>query len=874
MIGPGDSGKSTILQAIEWALWPSWNLVATDTDFYNCATDSHIVIQLSMTELPEALMKEDTYGLYLRDYGMVLLGREDDEPRDGLPQVLTIRLTIDASLEPKWEIVTNRAEPKPISHKDRKLLTLGVVGSDHEKDFQWGRNSILQKYTDSRAALHNAFTTAMRNAVAGTTLEALDTVSPIIAGVGEKFGVAFNGQLRNKLLMQNGSYSSTVGVFDDNVPFAQRGLGSKRLLSIGMNVNTYDNSSVILVDELETGLEPYRISALINELRKQFKDSGQVIMTTHSRSVVCECTVDELAVVHASGGEICFSALNTVESIKSNVQGLIRREPDSFLCKRVIVCEGKTEVGLLRAFDDYPLRETDSRLAFYGVGIALGGGGNNFFELAKLLKECGYDTCILMDSDIASEEKQKIEAMSLGIPVFSWEAGYAIEEQLFKDASVSCAEDLTHTNAGVSVLTQRLTRNKTDKDKYTLSTISAFCMKWCNAYPNTAGIDDKLSVLDNRYYDDRHNGARHIFSHPWAREILQRTYSHVIVDEYQDCVIAQHKIFLEINNQIPVYVLGDPMQSIFGWAGKLVSWASIEFENLKIDTYPWRWEKTNKKLGKYLFHVRSILEPALHGAIVQMPIEPEDNCIMVVSTDYAHSAPFLAELQKYDTILYLAKSVDTQQSFARCSGGMFQNDEPQNLKDLYVNSRKLDSGDGFICANTIYAFIACCATQVTAELGSYERHIMNGDFDFSRIKKHLEFGRRMIAVKQTPSYDTMLSLLEWIQGTPTFRLCRKELFDELCRSIRYARDNGTSILEAAQQIRTIPVSNTKYNCFKRLASRTVLSKGLEFDCVVIDTSGRYNYSATDMYVAMTRAKQMIYFISNTKSITLSVPSGL
>jgi predicted ATP-dependent endonuclease of OLD family len=35
LIGAGDSGKSTLLTAIEWALWPSWSLIATDTDFYN-----------------------------------------------------------------------------------------------------------------------------------------------------------------------------------------------------------------------------------------------------------------------------------------------------------------------------------------------------------------------------------------------------------------------------------------------------------------------------------------------------------------------------------------------------------------------------------------------------------------------------------------------------------------------------------------------------------------------------------------------------------------------------------------------------------------------------------------------------------------------
>lgn len=441
LIGAGDSGKSTLLTAIEWALWPSWSLIATDTDFYNCDTTSPIEIIVSITELPRALMKEDKFGLYLRDFVKVCLGG-DDEPTDNGTTILTIQLTIDDTLEPKWNVITNRTDPKPISQKDRRLLSFGVVGFDHEKDFQWGRGSILQKYAVSREALHSAFTQAMRVAVENTSLEALDQMAPTLKDVGKQYGVGFNGEIHNRILMQNGSYSTTVGVFDDKVPFAQRGLGSKRLLSIGMNVNAYENGTLVLIDEVETGLEPYRISALINQFRSQFKDQGQLIMATHSRSVVCECGVSELCVVNSKAGVLKIHQLDKIDDIKGEVQGIIRGEPDAFLCKRIIVCEGKTEIGLLRSLDKKLFLKTGTRFAHYGVGTALGGGGNKFFSLACLLKTCGYDCCILMDSDIDNEEAEKEEVEKLGVKVFSWEKGNAIEEQLFQDASIQCVEQL------------------------------------------------------------------------------------------------------------------------------------------------------------------------------------------------------------------------------------------------------------------------------------------------------------------------------------------------------------------------------------------------------------------------------------------------
>lgn len=442
IIGPGDSCKSTLLKAIEWSLWPTWSLTVTDLDFYNGNTNNPIVIETTISEVPEELLSEDKFGLYLRDFGAMLLGSENDEPVDGRTPAITIRLTVDDSLEPSWSVITNRTDPRSISQKDRRLLSFGVVGYDYEKDFLWGRGSVLQKYSDSsKGALHTAYTQAMRSAVENTNLTELDRITTDISDVGSQYGVSFMGKLHNKLIMQNGSYSTAVGVFDRDVPFSQRGLGSKRLLSMGLNIHASSNGSLILVDELETGLEPYRISTLINQLRAEFSDKGQIIFTTHSRSVVCECTTDELFVISENSGKVSLTSLS-MDDIKEDVQAIIRSEPDSFLCKRLIVCEGKTEIGILRALDNAIYEKTGIRFAHYGVGTALGGGGGKTFKLAKLLKNCGYDVSILMDADIESEDAEKKSMESLGIIVFSWEDGNAIEEQIFADVDLDTAESL------------------------------------------------------------------------------------------------------------------------------------------------------------------------------------------------------------------------------------------------------------------------------------------------------------------------------------------------------------------------------------------------------------------------------------------------
>lgn len=95
----------------------------------------------------------------------------------------------------------------------------------------------------------------------------------------------------------------------------------------------------------------------------------------------------------------------------------------------------------------------------------------------------------------------------------------------------------THTNVGVSVLRQRLDRKQISQDKYSLSTISSFCAKWCGAYPVTAQIDSTIGITDKRFYKDQYCGAILVFSHAWARDVLLNTYACVIVDEYLDCIV-------------------------------------------------------------------------------------------------------------------------------------------------------------------------------------------------------------------------------------------------------------------------------------------------------------------------------------------------
>lgn len=424
---------------------------------------------------------------------------------------------------------------------------------------------------------------------------------------------------------------------------------------------------------------------------------------------------------------------------------------------------------------------------------------------------------------------------------------------------------LTHTNAGVDAIDKRLKKRKISAAKYTVTTIAAFCIKWCVSYDNTACFDKTLSPLNRgqaaAYYAQLYRGAKKIFETAWAGSVLKATYAGVVVDEYQDCIQIQHEIILAINNYLPVIVLGDPMQGIFSFAGDLVDWSHLEFPIVNIETKPWRWSKYNPELGEYLMTVREALLPTLSKKNCSIQIDVKNKNVEVIDpanfTGYSH----LRELSQFSSVVYITKWPQQQLRFCMQMPGIFQYDEKQDCDELFKYANLFDTATGTDLALNVLKFVAECSTNVRKELKSYIERLESNSFDFSRIKKHIELREILSETVPNPSRETILKMMVWFSENKDFKAYRAELLSEMIRSVKYAIDDDLSICDASNHIRKDAELQKRYTGFKFLSSRTLLSKGLEFDCVIIDMTTPL--SAKDFYVAMTRAMRKIYIISNT-----------
>ena len=98
IIGPGDSGKSSILDAIDFCLGARRNISFTDADFHNSNVDNPIEIYVTLGCLSNELLSIERYGSFLRSYN-ITTQEFYDEPQVGTETVITVRLVVDKSLD-------------------------------------------------------------------------------------------------------------------------------------------------------------------------------------------------------------------------------------------------------------------------------------------------------------------------------------------------------------------------------------------------------------------------------------------------------------------------------------------------------------------------------------------------------------------------------------------------------------------------------------------------------------------------------------------------------------------------------------------------------------------------------------------------------
>ena len=237
---------------------------------------------------------------------------------------------------------------------------------------------------------------------------------------------------------------------------------------------------------------------------------------------------------------------------------------------------------------------------------------------------------------------------------------------------------LTHTNAGVSALKKRLADFKVPSSSYRLATIDGWAKRIIGHFPERSNHDPKILDIRNPGQDypaiKKHALELLLTSH--ITDILKASYSRLLVDEYQDCMMQQHNIVVALASIMPTCVFGDELQCIFSWSGDKPDWESEVLKQFPVVCElktPHRWINAGKTdLGDWLLAIRPVLKV---GGPIDLRDAPADVVWMeldgVDDEEVFRKAARSTPPEKGGSVLIICKGTDKlrQQKIARETPG-------------------------------------------------------------------------------------------------------------------------------------------------------------------------------------------------------------
>lgn len=435
LIGPGDSTKSTIVEAIHLALGERWSLSLCDTDFFGGYVAEPIIIRVALADLPTEIRGHATLGLQLS--GIDAEGEWRHDPTDDVEPCLIVELKVDEEMEPVWSLhrPDGAGDPQVIGTGVRRKFSVFKIDERIDNHLRWTRMSALTRLTDSSHGTAGTLAAALiaaRSAVRGAITPELQTLTDSIATRLSELGSGDFQELKPGLDTSLSTAGGNLALFEGSIPLTNYGLGTRRLAGIATQEMASENKSVILIDEVEYGLEPHRLVHLLKHLRSA-SQHAQVVVTTHSPVAIEQLDSADLAIVRCREGK---ATSQFVPPDLKFAQATLRGGPSAFLARRIVVTEGKTEFGLLLGmlenWDESAVASNGTTSAANGVAIT-DGDGSNAPSRAKVLAELCYEVALVMDNDVREIDKKVTDAVAKGAQLFRCQLNNAIEDDLVAD---------------------------------------------------------------------------------------------------------------------------------------------------------------------------------------------------------------------------------------------------------------------------------------------------------------------------------------------------------------------------------------------------------------------------------------------------------
>ena len=423
IIGGGDAGKTTILESIGLLFYPGSHFNLTESDYYHRRVNDGFRIEavLSVSDDFDFSSGEKTYWPWeWRDNDIQAPLANSDAPQEYQQPVYRVSFEASSDFESSWQVCQPDGSFThfPVGLR-RKIGLVKLSGDDkNDRDLRLVYGSALDRLIStnnlrskisavvSQLSIHDQLDDDSKEALSRLDKQMADAALPssVSLGIAGSQGI---------------SIGALIGLFAKSnetlLPLTSWGAGTRRMTSLRVAAVKPTDARLTLVDEIERGLEPYKLRQFLRELQES---KQQVFVTTHSPIAVAASSESQLWYVDA---ECSIGRLD-----RQKIRSQQTRDPETFLSKVAVIVEGETEQGFV---GELFRRVLGANPLDYGIRICLGQGDDQLLELLEEMQKAKLVVCGFADNDGAKEVRWATIRTAMGDCMFQWKKG-CIESNL------------------------------------------------------------------------------------------------------------------------------------------------------------------------------------------------------------------------------------------------------------------------------------------------------------------------------------------------------------------------------------------------------------------------------------------------------------
>jgi putative ATP-dependent endonuclease of OLD family len=415
LLGGGDVGKSTILDAIAMLLSPTNAATLTDADYWQRRHEDGFEIAAAMALPLNCGIAEQRKASWPWEWSADGPKLPDLEANEGQPldPVFCVRVCGTPDFELQHEICQpdDSVDHFPVSVR-RNIGVVRLGGDDrNDRDLRLIQGSALDRLLSDKTLRSRLADKIGETDVSG---QLKDSAKTALGDLDARFQKrTLPSQLSLGLVGGPGfSLNALIGLTATKdgamLPLASWGAGTRRLAALEVAAAHHSEHPIMVVDEIERGLESYRQRILIEEL---CASRSQVFVTTHSAPAVHAAATSTLWYVDVGG---------KIGRLPASVAAQQKRDPETFLARVAVIAEGATEVGFVTTLLNRSLGEDLRR---HGIWVSDGGSNSEALAVLRGLATSGLKVAGFADNEGTQQGLWQETKDQLGDFLMRWADG-------------------------------------------------------------------------------------------------------------------------------------------------------------------------------------------------------------------------------------------------------------------------------------------------------------------------------------------------------------------------------------------------------------------------------------------------------------------